>query len=338
MSSASNPHNPHNPHDPHGANNPHAAMQPAMPKLSWDKLPAGWTEAGSGQMSVASFVIAGDGGSKATVAITPLGGLAGKETVIVNMWRQQVGQTELSDDEVTKQFLPVEIAGAAGKMFDVTGKAEGGAAMRIVTAMQHRDGTSWFFKLQGSDALVQAQKEAFVAFLKTIKFTEAPAAPAIAAGGGLPAMGAAPAPGAVPASSADWKIPNGWKSIAPGQMQVAKFSVPEIGGAKAEVMVSVFPNSTGGTLANVNRWRGQIGINPLGDADLATLVKPLDEKIPDSALVDMTGTDLKTSKPARLVGAIVPRGGQWYFFKLLGDDAAVAAQKDAFIAFAKSPQ
>ncbi len=333
MSPASNP---HNPHDPHGANNPHATMQPALPKLSWDKLPAGWTDAGTGQMSVASFVITGDGGEKVTVAITPLGGLAGKETIIVNMWRQQVGQTELSEDEVAKQLSPVEIAGAPGRMFDVTGKAEGGAAMRIVTAMQHRDGTSWFFKLQGSDALVQAQKTAFIAFLKTVKFTGAPAAPAIAAGGGLPAMGSAPAAGAAPASASDWKIPAGWKSIAPGQMQVAKFSVPEISGANAEVMVSVFPNSTGGTLANVNRWRGQIGLPSA--TDIATLVKPLDEKIPDSALVDMTGTNPKTGKPARLVGAIVPRSGQWFFFKMLGDDAAVTAQKDAFIAFAKSPQ
>ena len=60
------------------------------------------------------------------------------------------------------------------------------------------------------------------------------------------------------------------------------------------------------------------------------MVAVLDAGMPDSVLVDMTNNN------QRLVGAIVPRDGQWYFYKLLGDAAAVGPQKDAFIAFAKS--
>ena len=257
-------------------------------------------------------------------------GLAGKEGIIVNMWRQQVGQSELPADEAAKQLSPVEISDGAGKMFDVTGKTEGGAAMRIVTAMQHRGDTSWFFKLAGNDALVQAQKPAFTAFLKTVKFSEAPALTATS--GPIPTMGSAPAAGAAPAASSEWKTPANWTSVAPGPMQVAKFSVPEKDGAKADATISIFPNSTGGTLRNVNRWRDQLGLAPVTDTELAPLVKPLDEKIPDAVVVDMA------NNKRRLVGVVVPRDGQWFFFKLLGDDAAVAAQKDAFIAFAKSPQ
>lgn len=312
------------------AANPHAAMPMSAPKVTWGKLPDGWVEMGPGQMSLASFSIKGSGDEQATVAVTPLRGMAGREALIVNMWRQQVGQTELSPEEATKQLSPVEIAEEAGKMFDVTGKAEGGTAMRIVTAMQHRGETSWFFKLAGNDALVQAQKPAFIAFLKTIKISEA--TPMAAASGDMPAMGSGPAPDAKPASAADWKIPTGWKSVAPGAMQVAKFSVPEKDGAKADATVSVFPSSTGGTLGNVNRWRGQIGLPPVSEAELAPLVKALDEKIPNSEVVDLANNG------RRLVGVIVPRDGQWFFFKLLGDETAVAAQKDAFLAFAKSPQ
>lgn len=310
-----------------GTPNPHATAQMAMPQVTWGKLPAGWTEAGAGQMSVASFNIAGDGKQQATVTITPLRGLAGKEALIVNMWRQQVGLAELPEGDAAKQLAPVEIGAGAGKMFDVTGKSEG-AALRIVTAMQHRGDASWFFKLAGNDALVQAQKPAFAAFLKTIKISEVPAPTAA-----MPAMGSAPQPGeAAPAAASDWKTPAGWKSVTPGPMQAAKFSVPDKDGAKADVMVSVFPNPTGGTLGNVNRWRGQIGLSPVTDAELPPLVKPLDEKIADAVVADMANNG------RRLVGAIVPRSGQWFFFKLLGDDAAVAAQKDAFLAFVKSPQ
>jgi hypothetical protein len=32
---------------------------------------------------------------------------------------------------------------------------------------------------------------------------------------------------------------------------------------KAEVTVSAFPGDTGGLLANLNRWRGQIGLEPV---------------------------------------------------------------------------
>lgn len=314
-----------------GIPNPHAAMAMATPKVTWGKLPEGWTEAGPGQMSAVSFNIAGEGEQKASMAITPLRGMAGKEGPIVNMWRQQVGQSELSPEEAAKQLSSVDIGDGTGKMFDVTGKSDSGAPMRIVTAMQHRGDTSWFFKLAGSDALVQAQKAAFIAFLKTVKIAEAPAV-AAAPAGDMPAMGSGPAPGAAPASASDWKIPAGWKSVAPGAMQAAKFSVPEKDGGKADVMVSIFPSATGSTLMNVNRWRGQVGLAAVTDAELPALVKTFDEAIPNSQVVDMANNG------RRLVGAIVPRDGQWFFFKLLGDDAAVAAQKDTFLAFVKSPQ
>ena len=53
-------------------------------------------------------------------------------------------------------------------------------------------------------------------------------------------------------------------------------------------------------------------------------------------IVDFTGTDSKTGKPARLVGAIVPQNGQTWFYKLMGDEQIVAQQKDAFIKFIQS--
>jgi hypothetical protein len=43
-----------------------------------------------------------------------------------------------------------------------------------------------------------------------------------------------------------------------------------------------------------------------------------------------------TNSPTRLVGAVVPRGGRYWFYKLSGDAEAVAFEKEAFVAFAKS--
>jgi hypothetical protein len=113
-------------------------------------------------------------------------------------------------------------------------------------------------------------------------------------------------------------------------MQMARFSVPDRGDARAEVSVSVFTSETGGALSNVNRWRGQIGLSPISEAELSRQATPLDPKTPGAILVNLSNGG------RQLVAAIVPRGGQWYFYKLLGEAAAVAPEIDAFAAFAKS--
>ena len=304
---------------PHG----HPEINVAKPKLEWT-LPDGWQEAVAGQMSLANFNIAGKDGQQAQVSVTPLQGLTGKEVPIVNMWRHQVGLPELTDDEVKQQLQEVDIAGEQGKMFEISGKPDGTSLpIRIVTAMVHRADASWFYKLQGDADLVEAQKPAFVAFLKSVKISESPAPQT--------AVASVP-PEAAPPSPSQSKTPAGWKSVPPGPMQSAKFQVPEKGTAKAEVTISVFPNSTGGTLMNVNRWRGQIGLSQIGEAELAKLVTRLDDKNPDVILVDMTNPDTKR----QIIGAIVQRGGQWFFYKLMGDADAVSAQKEAFATFAKS--
>jgi hypothetical protein len=127
-----------------------------------------------------------------------------------------------------------------------------------------------------------------------------------------------------------WKVPPQWTALPAGQMQLAKFAMPQRGNAKAEVAVSVFSSDTGGTLRNVNRWRGQIGLGPVTEAELAQQVTKLDPANPQAVLVDLKNNDLQ------LIAAIIPRGGQWFFYKLTGDAAAVAPERDAFVAFVKS--
>jgi hypothetical protein len=53
-------------------------------------------------------------------------------------------------------------------------------------------------------------------------------------------------------------------------------------------------------------------------------------------VVDLTGTDARTGRKARLVGALVAQGGQTWFYKLMGDEAVVEREKPAFTTFLKS--
>ncbi len=308
----------HHAHDGHDHSNDASTASPkARPQVTWT-LPAGWKETARGQMSVASFSITGEAGQEAQVTITPLARLAGRDAEIVNMWREQVGLEPLAREEAVKQFEAIKVGDAPANLFQIEGKPKAGeAAMRIVTAIVHREEASWFYKLAGDATLVTAQKAVFVEFLKSIRLQEA----------------AAPAEAEVPVASESkpkWTVPAPWKQLAAGQMQVARFEVPEVSGAKAEVFVSVFPNDTGGTLANVNRWRRQIGLAEVAEADLGKIVSPLEGAGNGAVFVELKGTD-KT-----LFGAVVPRGGSYWFYKLLGDTPAVVPQKSAFKAFATS--
>ena len=291
-----------------------SATPKAKPQLEY-KLPAGWTEVPASSVNLAAFAIK-DGAKEAGVNITPLPNLAGREGLVVNMWREQAGLAPIEDAELAKTLEPVEIGGKKGQIFEVLGAKEGGAPLRIVTAFYHEADASWFYKLAGDEALVSAQKPTFVEFLKSVRVKES--------------TGLAAETSSAPAPEFKWTVPEGWQTLAPGNMQVGKFAVPEKDGGKGEVFVSIFPSDTGGTLANVNRWCQQLGLPAVDDAGLARVASSLDPATPDAVLIDLKGDS------RALLGAIVPREGRWWFYKLMGDASAVTAARESFIAFAKT--
>ena len=338
--SADDGHN-HGPGDPHAHGqvaNPHAMR--TTPKVTYT-TPEGWREAGAGEQRVVGFTISGTNGQSAHVAVTPLPGMAGREALIVNMWRQQVGLGELSPEEAGKQLTAVDIGGEPGKMFDMAGKSAIGETIRIVTAMTHRGPMSWFYKLQGSDELVTAQKANFVAFLKSVKIEETPATdlpaghPPLARPGTMPGAVTEQRPPKPRQGGPTWTVPTGWKEIDGGQFLFTKFVIAGEAGAQATVNVSVSAGDGGGLLPNVNRWRGQLGQGSWSDADLKKNTQEIEVAGGKATYLELSGTDSSTEKPASTLGAQVVRNGQTWYYKLMGEPALVAAQKESFVTFVK---
>ena len=89
-------------------------------------------------------------------------------------------------------------------------------------------------------------------------------------------------------------------------------------------------------LANLNRWRGQLGLKPVGQTEAEKLVASLDVMGGKAMLVDMNGQNPETGRKVRLISAIVPRQGLTWFYKLMGDEAAAGREKAAFIKFVQS--
>jgi len=70
-----------------------------------------------------------------------------------------------------------------------------------------------------------------------------------------------------PANIVSWTLPQGWTELPATRMLNAKFQAGD-----AVVTISAFPGTVGGDLANVNRWRGQVGLAAISQAELDSLM------------------------------------------------------------------
>lgn len=141
---------------------------------------------------------------------------------------------------------------------------------------------------------------------------------------GMAAMGAGMS--APKARGVSWKVPAGWTE-KPGDGMRQATLLPK-GPGKAEVTVIALPGDVGGELANVNRWRGQLGLPNLEESALANARERADSKAGPVSLYDFTGGG---TKKTRLVAGALRVGETTWFFKLMGDEAAVAAARPAFL-------
>ena len=123
------------------------------------------------------------------------------------------------------------------------------------------------------------------------------------------------------------KLPEGWLAIAPSGIRKASYRVDLPGNDPLECSVISFPGSAGGLEANVNRWRGEVGLQPLGTAELRASVVSSTIDNHDAFIVDIIGPSQST------LGAILPLLNETWFFKISGPCQPVSTQKQNFTSF-----
>jgi hypothetical protein len=145
-----------------------------------------------------------------------------------------------------------------------------------------------------------------------------------------PGMDAAMPASDIPVSPAPvrWTTPAAWQELAPTSIRLGNFVVPGRGGGKTEVTVLSFPGSVGTELDNVNRWRNELKLPPVG-ADKITS-EPVTIDSMKGRLYDISGPSSRT------VVASLPRHGATWFFKMRGDKDTVADAKPVFLEFLQS--
>ena len=132
--------------------------------------------------------------------------------------------------------------------------------------------------------------------------------------------------------SVSWAyLPSGWKEEKSDGMRQAAFSIEKSGSRKTEVTLVSLPGESGGLAANVNRWRGQVGLGPLSDKDAERCVSSLQAGKVTYQWVALQGKD--ANGDVAIVSAMTTIHAQTWFIKLMGPVAVVHEQEPAFKKF-----
>lgn len=128
----------------------------------------------------------------------------------------------------------------------------------------------------------------------------------------------------------EWTAPAGWKEQAPSSMRVGSFLIAGENGKTADMSVVPLSGQAGGDLANINRWRGQISLPPIAEAELSRNSQTIAPTGRRMLFVDFA------NEGRRLMAAIYTQGDRTWFFKMVGEASTVEDAKPAFMKFLRS--
>ncbi len=323
-----------------------AGAQDHGPDFTFE-LPDGWTELPPSQFRQVNFGVAGSDDTQCY--LTVLDGDGGGLAANVNRWRGQM-QLEPLDDEALAALPMGELLGSPATVFDATGTfagmgGEGNAkGSRMIGLLAFTGAKSLFFKIVGPGSVVAAQKASFEGLAASLTDAHAghnhgPAGAGTMAQANTPAP-AAPMPSGADATTGDglsWDAPQGWQVTAPRPMRLVNYAVG--GGDDNQCYISILGGDGGGSLANINRWRQQMGQSTFGVDEFAAL-----DRIPmldGSALMveiegSFTGMGTDALDEALMLGVIRELPERTVFVKMIGDRDALALERDSFLEFCQS--
>lgn len=302
------------------------------------ELPDGWEEQPPTQFRIINLRVPAEsptaGSPAAEVTLTMLMGDGGGVRANIDRWRRQVGLAPMSDEEFLGLGQRI-LFDQPATYVELEGSYEGMDGTRITDAglfgaVFARGQSALFVKMTGPSELLVAQRSAFLGFLDSLSLGSPP--------GGDGGAGAAPGGGAgaragAPPSSLSWATPYGWTEEA----ATSSFREVTFRKGAVEMYISV---ARGGVLANINRWAGQLGLDPLDQAGL--------EALETTSMLGLTATifegvgalqgmrDPAPKPDQRMLAAIVESGGVIVTLKAIGPSEDVAAIRGDFLGLAGS--
>jgi hypothetical protein len=147
------------------------SLAPAPPSAlpRWT-VPSDWKEQPLSEMRLASFKVEGPNGETADISVSSFPGDAGGLESNLNRWRGQVQQAVLDGDSLAKTLERRTIDGVPAAFVDVQTPEGAPKPDRIVGAVLRTADRTWFIKMTGPPALLQAHVDNFKKFVSSFRF------------------------------------------------------------------------------------------------------------------------------------------------------------------------
>jgi len=289
------------------------------PVVAW-KLPEQWGEnPGVGGMMAGSFHVKTGQGPQGRIGVMPF-----RDSVetpqIVNMFARELGHSDYNQSNLVEIMEKKDLAGRSFDLIRLEDKSGDEENPRTALLALHRQNEqTWLFPFIADKRLVRDQLDNFYAFLGST----------ILRAGKTPVRAMAPSlPQAQPANSnhqPTWVAPQHWEQKPATQMRIGNYAVSNKSGESLDFSITSFPGQVGGTLANVNRWLGQVGMEPTDEEGLKEYLSDFTIDQKPAKLV------LAESKEQALYAAILFHKGRSWFLKLMGDRALAQSEKENFL-------
>lgn len=129
-----------------------------------------------------------------------------------------------------------------------------------------------------------------------------------------------------------WTKPDAWtESDNVPAMRLATLVIDDESGP-VEVAISRFAGDVGGMLANVNRWRGQVGLTPATEADLPDMIEEFSSPGFEGALLHIEGE----SQHMLVASLYETAADRTWFVRVVAEPEVAARVKDEVFDFARS--
>ncbi len=123
-----------------------------------------------------------------------------------------------------------------------------------------------------------------------------------------------------------WEVPTDFVAGRQSSQRLGSYTVEGESPQTLDISITRFPGNVGGLVANVNRWRGQLGLAPVNsEAEVHMHDHPAGTLV--FKLIDLNND---TANEAMLIGLLEFQGNSW-FFKMSGQSPLVSEQRDNFI-------
>lgn len=150
-------------------------------------------------------------------------------------------------------------------------------------------------------------------------------------------FGRDPIPPPPPDFTFDYDLPEGWTEVEATRMRMV--NLQPAGNRDAECYVSLLGGSGGGLAANINRWRGQMGLEKMSETEIVQL--PTTKLFGgDAFLIELRGDFVGMGTTAKeewgMLGAILSSPQLTIFVKMTCPGEMLETEREAFLAFTAS--